>query len=107
MRGGVGPRDTTRVVAATLVAGILVALAALVVWNRPLAHAISQENGPLEVGQVALAGACGVLALTAALTLRRAGRSFVLDACIVAMMTGLVIGEIDLDRQLFGVKVIH
>lgn len=90
-----------------LVAAALVSLAALIVWHPTLAHAISQENGLLEMVQVVLFGATGVLALSSALTLRRSGRSLMLDALIVAVMAGLVIGEIDLDRQLFGVKVIH
>lgn len=90
-----------------LVAAVLVSLAGLIVWHPRLADAISQEDGPLEMVQVALFGATGAIALSSAVALRRAGRSVMLDALIVAAMGGLVIGEIDLDRQIFGVKVIH
>ena len=99
--------ESTRFAAAVLIVAALATVGALVVWNPSLAHDLSRESGVLETAQVMLCGACGLIALSSARALIRAGRPVVLDAVIVAAMTALVIGEIDLDRQLFGVKVIH
>ncbi|MBI1737566.1 MAG: hypothetical protein HYR51_20535 [Candidatus Rokubacteria bacterium] len=96
-----------RVVAAGLIVLVLAALAALIRWHPALAYAISQEDSLLEIVQVLLCGGAGVFALTSTIARRRAGRPFVLDALAAAAMIALVIGEIDLDRQLFGMKVIH
>jgi hypothetical protein len=101
------PASWTRVTAGALVAAVLAVVAALIRWHPELAYEISQENGGLELAQVALTAACALLALAAARACARVRRSFTLDAVIVAGMTIVVIGEIDLDRQLFGVKVIH
>jgi hypothetical protein len=96
-----------RVVAAGLIVLVLASLAALVRWHPALAYAISEEDSLLEILQVLLDGGAGVFALTSTIALWRAGRPFVLDALATAAMIGLVTGEIDLDRKVFGMKVIH
>jgi hypothetical protein len=102
-----GSRGTSRVVAAVLVAAMLVAVAVLIVRYPALAYEISQEDGLLEVVQVILVSLTALVALSSVLALYRSGRPHVLDAVIAAAMAALVIGEIDLDRRLFGVKIIH
>ena len=100
-------RAGPRVIAAALIVAVLVSLGGLILWCEDVAYAISQEGGLLEIVQVALFGATGVFALSAAQSLRRTGRPAILEAVVAAVMVGLVIGEVDLDRQLFGIKVIH
>jgi hypothetical protein len=65
------------------------------------------ENGVVEWLQVILMGTAGVLAARQGLAARRRGEPFVFEVAVVAAMTMICIGEVDLDRVLFGVKVIH
>jgi len=65
------------------------------------------ENGVVEWLQVILMGAAGILAARQGWAARRRGEPFVFEVAVVAAMIILVIGEVDLDRVLFGTKVIH
>jgi len=51
--------------------------------------------------------AAGVLAARHGLAAKRRGEPFVFEVAVVAAMTMICIGEVDLDRVLFGTKVIY
>jgi hypothetical protein len=63
---------------------IALGLTAVVVWDFAAATALVVEDGPVEWLQVALCAAAAVL----------------------AALLGIIIGEVDLDKRIFGVKVI-
>ena len=65
------------------------------------------ENGIVENLQVILMGTAGVLAARQGWAAKRRGEPFVFEVAVVAAMTMILIGEVDLDRVLFGTKVIH
>jgi hypothetical protein len=56
--------------------------------------------------QVILCSAALLMTLKSMFAARRSGRPVVLDVLIVAGLTGIVIGEVDLDKRIFGVKII-
>ena len=83
----------------------ILVLVALRDWN--LGGWLVIENGVVEWLQVILMGIAGVLAARQGLAAKRRGEPFALEVAIVAAMTMICIGEVDLDRVLFGTKVIH
>ena len=66
-----------------------------------------RENGVTEWLKVILMAAAGVLAARQAVRVRRRGEPIALEIAIVAALTMICFGEIDLDRVLFGMKIVH
>lgn len=72
-----------------------------------LAARLTAENGVVEWAQVLLEGGAAVLfGRELVRDTRETGRVSPLDLVVVAALIGLVVGEVDLDRILFGTKVI-
>jgi hypothetical protein len=68
---------------------------------------LAAENGVVEWAQVLLEGGAAVLfGRELVRDTRETGRVSPLDLVVVAALIGLVLGEVDLDRILFGTKVI-
>jgi hypothetical protein len=94
-------------VAAALALIAVIALSALALVDPALAGRLTVENGVVEWIQVLLEAAAAVLfARHLARDASRVGRVSPLDVVIVASLVGLVIGEVDLDRLIFGTKII-
>jgi len=89
---------------ASVIVVALLVLAALRDWN--LGRWLVIENGVVEWLQVLLMGTAGALAARQGLAARRRGEPFVFEVAVVVAMTMICIGEVDLDRVLFGTKVI-
>lgn len=83
---------------------IVLGLTAVVVRDFASATALVVEDGPIEWLQVGLCAAAAVVNIHAAV--RSPRRRSVLDLLVVAALLGIIIGEVDLDKHLFGVKVI-
>jgi hypothetical protein len=83
---------------------IALGLTAAVVRDFASAAALVLEDGPVEWLQVVLCAAAVVLNVHAAV--RSPRRRSVLDLVVVAGLLGIIIGEVDLDKHIFGVKVI-
>ncbi|HEU4368375.1 MAG TPA: efflux RND transporter periplasmic adaptor subunit [Methylomirabilota bacterium] len=95
-----------RTTAAVLSAAALVALLALAAWRPELTTRLVAENCVVEWLQVLLTTAAAALA---ALQGRRAlaeGRPVAFEVAVVMSMVMVSIGEVDLDRAIFGTKVI-
>jgi hypothetical protein len=90
---------------ASFVTVAILVLLALHDWK--LGGRLVVENGIVENLQVILMGTAGVLAARQGLKAKRRGEPFVFEVAVVAAMTMICIGEVDLDRLLFGTKVIH
>jgi RND family efflux transporter MFP subunit len=99
-------RPDCRAVAATLSLLVVATLLAVTIHDPALSARLVVEGGVVESLQVALALGAGVLAFRQGRAARRAGRPATLEVGIVAAMAMICIGEIDLDRMLFGTKVI-
>jgi hypothetical protein len=85
----------------------VIALSAVALVDPALAGRLTVENGVVEWIQVLLEGAAAVLfARHLARDAARVGRVSPLDVVVVASLVGLVIGEVDLDRLIFGTKII-
>ena len=68
---------------------------------------LAAENGVVEWAQVLREGGAAVLfGRELVRDTRETGRVSPLDLVVVAALIGLVLGEVDLDRILFGTKVI-
>jgi hypothetical protein len=94
-------------VAAALALIAVIFLSALALIDPALAGRLTVENGVVEWIQVLLEAAAAVLfARHLARDASRVGRVSPLDVVVVASLIGLVIGEIDLDRMIFGTKII-
>jgi hypothetical protein len=94
-------------VAAALALIAVVVLSAIALVDPGLADRATAENGAVEWFQVLLDAAAPVLfGRHLARNASRAGRVSPLDVVIVAALIGLVIGEVDFDRLVFGTKVI-
>jgi hypothetical protein len=94
-------------VAAALALIAVIVLSAVALVDPGLASRLTVENGVVEWVQVMLEGTAA--AVFARHMLRDAGhvdRVSPLDVIIVASLVGLVIGEVDLDRLIFGTKII-
>ena len=85
---------------------VLLALTLTLAVDRDLADRLTREDGSVEWLQAVLFAAAGVLAVVSARCRSRADASPVAEALVAAMMAGLIIGELDLDRLLFGRKII-
>ena len=88
--------------------GLLTAgLTALItILNTPLAVALVAEHSLVESLQVAFLAAGGLLIGRYAWSAARAGRPVVLEVAMITAIAMACISEIDLDRVLFGTKVI-
>jgi len=76
------------------------------VSNPPLAVALMAEDSAVEWLQVGLLAGTGVLAACQGWSARRTGEPVAFEVMIVATMVMACLGEIDLDRKLFGIKVV-
>jgi len=93
-------------VAAALALMAVAVLSAIALADPPLAARLTVENGVIEWLQVLLdAGAALLFARDLVRNARATGHVSPLDLAIVACLIGLIMGEIDLDRVLFGTKV--
>jgi hypothetical protein len=93
-------------VAAALALIAVVALSAVALVDPGLAGRLTVEHGFVEWTQVLLEGAAAVLfARHLVRGASRVGRVSPLDVVIVASLVGLIIGEVDLDRMIFGTKI--
>jgi RND family efflux transporter MFP subunit len=100
------PRPDCRAVAATLSLLVVAPLLAVTIHDPTLSGRLVAEGGVVEWLQVVLVVGAGVLALRQGRAARREGRPATLEVGIVAAMAMICIGEMDLDRMLFGTKVI-
>jgi hypothetical protein len=92
--------------AAALVLGAVATLSLILVVNPPLAHWLTIEDGVVEWLQVILDAAAVALIGRHLVRDGAEGRRSPLDVLTVAMLIGLIIGELDVDRWLFGRKII-
>jgi hypothetical protein len=92
--------------AIVLSAILLIALAITMVVDWDLADRLTREDAAVEWAQAFLFAVAGVFAVRAARDRGRAGASPVAEVLVAAMMAGLIIGEVDLDRLLSGRKII-
>ena len=99
-------RADCRVAAAGLSVAAVIVLLAVAIRDPALARQLVSENNVVEWLQVGLAGTAGVVAFQDARVARRAGQPFALDVAIVGAMAIICIGEVDLDRMVFGTKII-
>lgn len=81
-------------------------LGATLVLNPALADRLSREDGVVEWLQTALFTLAAALALRSAWSTWRSGASPVLEVLVAGLLTGLVIGEVDLDKMVLGRKII-
>lgn len=99
-------RFDCRAVAVLLSLVAVVGLLAISARDPVLAGRLVDEDNVVEWLQVLLTAGAGVLAFRQGRAARRAGQPATLEVAIVAAMVIICIGEIDLDRMLFGTKVI-
>ena len=99
-------RHDCRAVTAILSLLVVAALLAVAAYDPVLSARLVDEGSAVEWLQVVLALGAGALALHQGRAARRAGRPATLEVAIVAAMAMICVGEIDLDRMLFGTKVI-
>src|SRR3954471_12843093 len=85
-------------------AALLVVLLVTLAVDWPLADRLTREDGAVEWLQAILFVVAGVFALRTVRDRWLAGASPVAEVLVAAMMAGLIIGEVDLDRLLFGRK---
>lgn len=94
------------IVAIAASTGAAFGLGLLVVSDPHLAARLAGEGAAIEWSQVVLGSVALVISLKSAWKRHRTGRPVVLDIVIVAGLAGILIGEVDLDKQVFGVKII-
>jgi hypothetical protein len=94
-------------VAAILSALVVIIVVVVLAVDRDLADRVTHENGAVEWLQAALFAMAAFIAVRTAHHRWRAGASPVFEVLVTAMLAGLVIGEIDLDRLIFGRKIIY
>jgi RND family efflux transporter MFP subunit len=93
---------------AFLVSLVAVALLVAAALHDPkLGKRLVEENGVVEWLQVILMALAGALAAHQGLAAKRRGEPFALEVAIVMMMAMICIGEVNLDRVLFGTKIIY
>ena len=101
----VPPFDCRRT--AAVVGGLAaVVIAVIAVMDRPLAVVLVAEHSIVERLQVAFFAAAAVLTARYAWTAAGAGRAIPLEVGIVTALVMACVSEVDLDRALFGIKVI-
>jgi len=91
-------------IAAGLALCAVAILSAIALVDPPLAHWLTVEDGVVEWLQVLL-DAAAVLLIARHMVRAPDGRVSPLDVLTVAALTGLIIGELDVDRLLFDTKV--
>jgi RND family efflux transporter MFP subunit len=99
-------RPGCRAAAALVSAAVLVGLLAVTAHDPTLARRLATEGSAVEWAQVVLTIAAGLLAAGQARRARRAGRPIAFEVAVMLAMLLVSIGEIDLDRTIFGTKVI-
>ena len=93
-------------VAAALALSAVALLSAIALADPPLAARLTVEHGVVEWLQVLLdTGAAMLFARDLVRNVRDTGRVSPLELAIVACLIGLIMGEVDLDRVLFGAKI--
>src|SRR5262245_37498300 len=98
-------RCDTAAAALALIAVIVLSAVALV--DPALAGRLTTDNGVVEWVQVRLdAAAAAVFARHMVRDAAHVGHVSPLDVIVAASLVGLVIGEVDLDRLIFGTKII-
>jgi hypothetical protein len=85
---------------------VVAVLLAISAHDPSLGARLVDENDVVEWLQVLMSAAAGVLAFRQGRAARRAGQPATLEVAIVATMAIICIGEVDLDRLIFGTKVI-
>lgn len=85
---------------------LLAVLAVTAIVDRDLADRLTREDAAVEWLQAVLFATAAVFALRTARARWRAGVSPVFEVLVAAMLAGLIIGEVDLDRLLAGRKII-
>src|SRR5919204_6538929 len=88
--------------AAALALGAVAVLSLILFVNPPLAHWLTIEDGVVEWLQVSLDAAAVALIGRHLVRDGAEGRRSPLDVLIVAILIGLIIGELDVDRRLLG-----
>jgi hypothetical protein len=96
-----------RAIALTLSALAAVVMGVAGIVNPPLAIALAAESSAVEWLQVVFLASTGILAARHGRRATRAGRPAVLEVVIALMVLMACVGETDIDRRIFGVKVIH
>ena len=82
-------------------------LSAVAIVDPPLAARLTVENGVVEWLQVLLeSGAALLFGRDLVWNARATGRVSPLELAIVASLIALIMGETDLDRLLFGTKIV-
>jgi RND family efflux transporter MFP subunit len=95
-----------RITAALVSAVIVAALLVLAAWQPALAARLVEEGHAVEWAQAVLtATAAGLAALQGRRALAE-GRPVAFEVAVVTAMVMVTIGELDLDRAIFGTKVI-
>lgn len=103
---GTPPALAWRTGAALVVLAIVAVLLTVRARDPLLAETLTAEGGVVEWLQVVLSLAAAVLAGRWAFAELVAGRPGPVPVGLTGLLGGLVIGELDLDRLIFGVKVI-
>jgi hypothetical protein len=93
-------------VAVVLNAALLTVLAVTFVIDRDLADWLTREDAAVEWLQAVFFALAAVFAMLTARDRWRAGAAPVFEVLVTAMMAGLIIGEVDLDRVVAGRKII-
>lgn len=99
-------RIDCRATAVILSVAAVAVLLAIAIRDPAMGKQLVSEDNVVEWLQVVLAGTAGALALLDARAARRAGQPFALDVAIIGAMVIICIGEVDLDRMIFGTKII-
>lgn len=95
-----------RGLAVGLALGPVTLLGILAVAAPVLTESLASDEGPVEWLQAALGGVAAVLALVRARALIRSGQPAAFDVVIAMLLAGVALGEIELDRWLFGTRLI-
>ena len=90
---------------ASLVAVVILAFVSF--RDLRLGENLMRENGVVEWLQVVFLAGAGVLAVRQAVTAWRRGEPIALEVAMVGAMVMICVGEVDLDRTLFGTKIVH
>lgn len=99
-------RFGSRATALTFCGLALLVLSGTAVLDPGRAEALMAEHAIVEWLQVALMSGAAVLAARHGISAAATGRSTALDVAIVSSLGMAVIGEVDLDRVIFGTKLI-
>ena len=99
-------RFGSRATALTLCVAALLVLCAIAIVDRNRAQALLAEHGLVEWIQVALMSVAAALAARHGIADAEAGRPAALDVAIAATLGFIVLGEVDLDRAIFGMKIV-